>query len=182
MHIPPGIDGFKSGDDTAYMWYSHTIRNRFLDLIHDYRNNIIGLLSSHTHMDGIRLLRNNIRDSITSLLLSVPAIAPGHGNNLAIKLIEYDPNNFALKNFETYYMNYWDSLTAPTLNDWDSSFIFSKIASGYDPSSMNMLDYFRKSCGKNCLDQIIDSIYTVKSEDPKASVETKSEYIDYGNN
>jgi len=182
MHIPPGIDGFKSGDDTAYMWYSHLRQNRFLDLIHDYQDNIVGLLSSHTHMDGIRLLRNNDRDSIASLLLSEPAIAPGHGNNPAIKLVEYDPNNFALKNFVTYYMNYWNSNTAPTLKDWDSSFIFSKIAPGYDLSSMDMLEYFRKSCDKNCLDEIIDSIYTVKSKDPKAYIETKSEYVDYENN
>ena len=63
LHIPPGIDAFKSINDTAYMWSSRTISNRFLNLIHDYQDNIIGLLSSHTHMDGIRLLRNDNRDS-----------------------------------------------------------------------------------------------------------------------
>jgi sphingomyelin phosphodiesterase acid-like 3 len=181
-HIPPGIDGYKSGNDTAYMWYSSTIVNRFLNLIHDYRENIIGLLASHTHMDGIRILRNDNRDSITSMLISVPGIAPGHGNNPAIKLIEYDPNNFALKNFVTYYMDYWNPDTAPTLKGWDSSFIFSKIAPVYDSSSMNMLEYFRKSCDKNCLDQIIDSIYTVKSKKRKTLAETKSKYVDYEGN
>ena len=184
MHVPPGLDGNQTIYDHVdrYMWFSAGIQNRFLDLIHEYEDNIVGLLASHTHMDGIRLLRNNNRDSITSLLISEPGIAPGHGNNPAIKLIKYDPDNFAIKNFVTYYMDYWNRDTAPTLKSWDSSFIFSNVAPGYDPSSMNMLDYFRKSCDKNCLDQIIDSIYTAKSKDPKASVETKSEYVDYEDN
>jgi sphingomyelin phosphodiesterase acid-like 3 len=184
MHVPPGLDGNQTLYDhvNKYMWFSPGIQNRFLDLIHDYQDNIIGLLASHTHMDGIRLLRNNNRDSITSILISEPGIAPGHGNNPGIKLITYDPNSFALKNFVTYYMDYWNRDTAPTLKDWDSSFIFSKIAPGYDPSSMNVLEYFRKSCDENCLDQIIDSIYTVKSKNPKASIENKSKYVDYENN
>jgi sphingomyelin phosphodiesterase acid-like 3 len=181
MHIPPGLDGNQTMRDHAdrYTWFSAGIQNKFLDLIHEYQDNIIGLLGSHTHMDGIRLLRNDYRDSITSMLISEPGIAPGHGNNPAIKLIEYDPDNFAIKNFVTYYMDYWNSNTAPTLKSWDSSFIFSNIAPGYDPSSMNMLEYFRKSCDKNCLDQIIDSIYIAKSKNPKASIETKSKYVDY---
>jgi len=181
MHVPPGLDGNQTLYDhvNKYMWFSAGIQNRFLDLIHEYEDNIVGLLASHTHMDGIRLLRNNHRDSITSMLISEPGIAPGHGNNPAIKLIEYDPNNFAIKNFVTYYMDYWNPDTAPTLKGWDSSFIFSNIAPGYDRSTMNMLDYFRKSCDSNCLYQIIDSIYTAKSKSPNAVIETKSAYVDY---
>ena len=47
---------------------------------------------------------------------------------------------------------------------------------------MNLLEYFRKSCDKNCLDHIIDSIYTAKSKGPNAVTETKGEYVDYENN
>ncbi len=184
MHVPPGLDGNQTIRDhvNRYLWFSAGIQNSFLDLIHEYQDNIIGVLASHTHMDGIRLLRNDNRDSITSMLISEPGIAPGHGNNLAIKLIEYNADNFALENFVTYYMDYWNLDTPPTLKGWDSSFIFSNIAPDYDPPSMNMLEYFRKDCDKNCLDQIIDSIYTAKSKDPKASIETRSEYVDYEGN
>jgi sphingomyelin phosphodiesterase acid-like 3 len=104
MHVPPGMNEYKG----SQFWTSEkiinntTIQDTFLRLVEKYKNNIVGVLSSHTHMDGIRKLLNK-NGSFENLLISVPGISRGHGNNPGVKVIYYDPKNFALKNFVTLY-------------------------------------------------------------------------------
>jgi sphingomyelin phosphodiesterase acid-like 3 len=176
MHVPPGVDGYTGN----FMWYDQNMQNSFLEAIAKYHDNIIGLLSGHTHMDGIRLLR---KDSVTSLLISIPGISPGHGNNPAMKVIEYNNGNFELKDFTTYYMDYWNPDGKGTLRNWDSSFRFSSIAPGYDISSMTMRTWFQKNNNKENIDTLVHSIYTDKSRKPEQSTFmheiTSSIYVDY---
>jgi sphingomyelin phosphodiesterase acid-like 3 len=163
MHVPPGIDGFAGTD----MWNDKDIENIFLKAVEKYQNNITGLLACHTHMDGVRLLMDST-SHIDALLLSVAGIAPGHGNNPAMKFIEYSDSDYALKDFTEYYMNYWNADGTGTLRDWDSSFSFGRIASGYDFSSMTMLTWFQKNNKEN-IDKLVYSIYTDKSKKPEKS-------------
>ena len=108
MHIPPGLDGFKKKD----FWHKTTlnngtpVENAFLDLIDKYHDRIVGLLSSHTHMDGIRKLYNR-SGKLSAVDISLPGITPGHGNNPGIKIISYNPANFELQNFTTLYMPFF---------------------------------------------------------------------------
>ena len=123
MHVPPGVDGYtvagphEKHSDYAYMWgkslsYSGTkikgatagdwVQKVFLeDLVAAHSPNIVGVLSSHTHLNGIRRLRD-CSDTLVELNLSIPAITEDHGSNAAMKLISYDAG-FEWTQADTYY-------------------------------------------------------------------------------
>lgn len=173
MHVPPGTDGY-SGNE---MWESALIQNQFLDLIHAHQKNIIGLLSSHTHMDGIRLLRDSSQKNITALLISAPAIAPGHGNNPSLKSINYNAD-YALTNFTTYYMGVGGKTDMVT--NWDASFSFKSQTNyhGHKP----MLPYFKEQ-NKNdtlAIKAFVFNIYSAMGNKKINHTETdKTIYVDY---
>ena len=81
MHIPPGRDGH--GRDGANMWYEKLlvkdkkgktlpVQNAFLNVLKDNKVKVRGMLTSHTHLDGLRRLYASDRfgkDMITVLSL-----------------------------------------------------------------------------------------------------------------
>ena len=105
MHVPPGQDTYKHTSfwTTKPPVNNTTIQNSFLDTVDRYQANIIGLLASHTHMDGFKRLYNKDKQ-FTALLISDPGIAPSAYNNSAFKLIRYD-NQYRLMESDTYFHN-----------------------------------------------------------------------------
>lgn len=171
MHIPPGNDGYPADTssakkflwDTATKFEGRTVQNAFLDIIDSSRNNIIGLLGSHTHMDGIRLLTKD-DSTISSLLISVPAIAPGHHNNPAIKLVTYNPEKkFELEDFTTRYMKYWDGNKPGNIKNFGDYYTFKNEFHCSSDTSMlaNIMEILRTDRIK--LNNYTDSIYSVKN-------------------
>jgi 3',5'-cyclic AMP phosphodiesterase CpdA len=177
MHIPPGKDGHNGRP----MWYEDfdSVQMQFLQLMGQYQKSIIGLLAGHTHMDGIRLLRNRVGDSIISLLISAPGITPGHGNNPAMKLITYNPaNHFALQNFTSFYMNFWDTKHSGSIKTWNPADSFSfKTVTGYD-GSLPMLQYFQQA-NPVVISHFVDSIYTANSPKKHPGEIDTTIYVDW---
>jgi sphingomyelin phosphodiesterase acid-like 3 len=183
MHVPPGIDAY-TGEN---MWYDKGIEKTFLKAMEKYQKNIIGLLAGHTHMDGIRLL-TTAAHKIDALLISVAGVAPGHGNNPAVKLIKYQEGSFALHDFTTYYMNYWNKcLNVQTdsceerLTTWSDSFSFTNTAQ-YN-GALSMLQYFQKLQKENRkrhIEQIINKMYSVNGKKQDSSKVNTTIYLDYG--
>ena len=172
MHIPPGNDGYTT-DSTKkiYLWDNklqfeeRPVQNAFLDIIDSFKTNIAGLLSSHSHEDGIRLLMNN--DSVSALLISVPSITPGHHNNPAIKMITYDPEkNYELEDFTTWYMPYWKN---KMVTNFSGHFSFAKeFNPNADTSMLANIKAILKRDEKE-LNNYVDSIYTEKNGAPGAT-------------
>jgi len=116
MHAPPGIDGYGGGT----MWnagLNYTgqdpdlvpgwVQKTFLELVAAYRPEIVGLLSSHTHYNEIRRLRDCSRKlpklgAFTELDVAIPGITTDHGNNPSIKIFSYD-NQFEWTENRTFY-------------------------------------------------------------------------------
>jgi sphingomyelin phosphodiesterase acid-like 3 len=154
MHVPPGKDGFlkaapgreictgkfKDFWDPAVRVEGRaqkdgktiSAQDAFLDLTDGYRSSIVGIVSSHTHLDGLRLLRTRTGDGVSTLLVSVPGIAPGHGNNPGFKVISYDPVNFQWKGFTTFYSNFFPDRTVKTWGDLSFSFRAAPGVSMFD--------------------------------------------------
>ena len=134
MHVPPGTDGYggHDGDKIVTMWNSGLIytgtdpdlprkawvEQVFLQLVARYRGEIVGLLSSHTHFNEIRRLRDCSRKlpllgAFTALDVAIPSVTTDHTNNPSIKLFSYDAG-FAWTENRTFYANGasgagWDS-------------------------------------------------------------------------
>jgi hypothetical protein len=118
MHVPPGFDGYKKSDmwDTNLRYHNgnKTMLNEFLDLVKQYRQRIVGMVGSHTHMDGLRRVYDSDH-AFNSFMLSVPGIDPGHGNNPAFKLVTYDKHSFEWEDAITFYDPFYP---AKMLQDW----------------------------------------------------------------
>lgn len=108
MHVPPGIDVYKHNTfwNTKIPVNGTTIQNSFLDTLARYRDNIMGLLASHTHMDGFKRLYDADGKFIT-LLISAPAVAPSAFNNTAVKLINYNAKRQFTASDTWYHTDTW---------------------------------------------------------------------------
>jgi 3',5'-cyclic AMP phosphodiesterase CpdA len=109
MHIPPGIDGFSGHPmwDDALMHEGQPVQDVFLDLVDTYQDQIAGVLSGHTHLDGIRRLYGkpeNGTKRYLELCIGVPGITTDHGNNPGMKVFTYAPSDkFEIRDFTTHY-------------------------------------------------------------------------------
>ena len=120
MHIPPGAGGYSyhmwndtltvyvddpgsPGTDTMAM----RVQNAFLHLVGKNKDKITGILTAHTHLDGLRRMyyTNNStgHSELAAVSISTPGITPYHSNNPGFKIIEYEPSTFNLTDFETYF-------------------------------------------------------------------------------
>ncbi|WP_203291906.1 metallophosphoesterase [Maricaulis parjimensis] len=106
MHVPPGLDGYRSAGQTSpntmwdpamtYQGSDTSLQGRWmqdvmLDLVARHEAQITGLIAGHTHLNGIRRLHAcDAASTITELLVSVPGISTDHHNNPAFKHISLD--------------------------------------------------------------------------------------------
>lgn len=143
MHAPPGVDGYGGGT----MWDANLlytgqdpdltqgwVQKTFLQLVAGYRPEIVGLLSSHTHYNEIRRLRDCSQKlprlgTFTELDVAIPGITTDHGNNPSIKMFSYD-DRFEWTENRTYYAS------DGTGTGWDTN----------PPLSFDLVNYPCPSC------------------------------------
>lgn len=101
MHVPPGIDGYGGAPNwNPALAYTGTAagltrfsgkpaQDVYLSLVAAFSKQIVGTLSSHTHLNDMRRLRD-CAGNVTELDLSIPAVTTDHGNNPAMKLLRHD--------------------------------------------------------------------------------------------
>jgi sphingomyelin phosphodiesterase acid-like 3 len=100
MHIPPGYNTY---NNTAF-WKKDYLKT-FLNLINTYHKSIFAILTSHTHQDEIKIIKNKLNKNIIALY-STPALSTAYGNSPAFKSFELNKNNiseWSIKNYTTYY-------------------------------------------------------------------------------
>lgn len=113
MHVPPGQDRYCYQDKETKEWKTHdgvmwqdpAQQNTFLKHVSDHQPRIVGVLTSHTHMDEIRMMHGP--DGPTTLGLSAPGISPNHGNNPGFKVYQYathSSGDIDLTGFTTHYV------------------------------------------------------------------------------
>ncbi len=180
MHVPPGQDSYNNSGNNFWSptltYGTNTILDTFLNLVDTYKANIIGLLSSHTHMDAIKLLTNR-SNQYTNFILSIPAITPDHQNNPAIKLVNYNPDNFTLTNFTTLY----NPIKNNGITAWDSSYTFNNEF--HCPAGLTLPYYVKTEYAKDTslkvFKQYVQNIYMVKSPQPNVNNMTMAVRVRY---
>jgi sphingomyelin phosphodiesterase acid-like 3 len=128
MHIPPGIDAFASLKQQPYkiieMWQPEYTQRFNMDIA-DYAENIIGMLTAHTHADSFQLLTN--RHGIKIPVSSTPSITPINGNNPGFKVFHYDATTLTLRDYQTFYAKL-------SILQWQKEYDFNEI---YQPGCHN---------------------------------------------
>jgi len=114
MHVPAGTDGARSAGFND-MWKSDLnytgkqltqysgrwVQDVFLDLVGQYPKTVTGLLSGHTHLNGIRRI-HNCDGEFNELDLSIPGITTDHHNWPGMKVIHLNNENEFTES-QTYY-------------------------------------------------------------------------------
>ena len=124
MHIPPGKGNWSGSDNwNANQLYIDSQGNHssflteFVNQVKQYQNNIVGILTSHTHTDGLKRIIDG--NDVIELTISTPGVSVNHSNNPGMKIFEYNSSNHELLDFTTYY-------TTPQAQTWgDKKYTFS---------------------------------------------------------
>lgn len=120
MHIPPGLDAYKSKNGNNYkMWAHDHWQSDFLKTVDSFQNSVSAVLYGHTHMEEVRLLASP-NGGYSQVAFSCPGITPRSSNNPGFKMVEYN-SSFEPTNFTTHYME------LPNTSFGDKSYSFYDI-------------------------------------------------------
>jgi hypothetical protein len=138
MHIPPGIDSYKSahagaGKAATEFWQSQFF-TQFLDLMKTYGSTVQIALAGHTHMDDFRVLSPDGSASPIAFRIT-PAISPIFGNNPGFSVLQYQVSTGEVTDIATYYLNLAGGRSDPK---WALEYRFSN-AYGYNTFSTENL-------------------------------------------
>jgi hypothetical protein len=144
MHIPPGIDSYKSrnnscpADITGFWQDAHA--RRFLTLVALYKDQLRLAFAGHTHMDDFRL----ISDASGAPLLATrvtPAVSPLFGNNPAFTALLYSRTDASVADYATFYLANLAKAGPGVAAEWKLEYTFKAAyqAPGYDAASLAAL-------------------------------------------
>jgi sphingomyelin phosphodiesterase acid-like 3 len=138
MHIPPGIDSYKSahagaGKAATEFWQSQFF-TQFLDLMKTYGSIVQIALAGHTHMDDFRVLSPGGTASPVAFRIT-PAVSPIFGNNPGFSVLQYQIGTGEVSDIATYYLNLVGGGSDP---HWALEYRFS-AAYGYNTFSAESL-------------------------------------------
>jgi hypothetical protein len=165
MHVPPGEDyqGKSIWQEAPLPALGdRTIKDAFLHIVAEHAAIITGILSSHTHLDGIKLLYDDKNKPMLAGI-SIPAIAPGHGNYPSFNLVYYKPTTFDIVDFKTCFYPY-ENGQIPEGSWGNAHFYLSHFLHDKPSHSMkeSLLDLYAKEPAK--VYAIADSIFGMDNQ------------------
>lgn len=164
MHVPPGVDyqGKPMWQEVALPDFNNaTIKDAFLHIIETRSDIITGLLSSHTHLDGIKIFYNE-KGKPFEAGISIPGIAAGHGNYPSFNQIYYQASDFELQDFKTCYYPYENGQTP---GNWGyGHFYLSNITGNTPGRSMRERLINLENADTVKTNAIADSIYMLDNQ------------------
>jgi len=109
-HIPPGVDLYSTmkgmgdvcGGQKPAMFLSS---EKMADVLADFGDVVELAIFAHTHMDEMRILKDDGQTSAQSKpvpVKMVSSISPNHGNNPSITIAQIDPSTAALVNYRVF--------------------------------------------------------------------------------
>jgi sphingomyelin phosphodiesterase acid-like 3 len=166
MHIPPGIDSYKSAQadsgKAATRFWRDRYFTQFLELMQSYGDIVQIALAGHTHMDDFRVLSTS--DTTRPVVFRItPAISPIFGNNPAFSVLRYDVSTGAVADIATYYL---DLVKGGDNPQWALEYRFS-TAYGYDAFTPGNLEKLAAAIHANpSVREIFANYYAASAPSP----------------
>ena len=144
MHIPPGIDSFKSRNNSCPVevtsFWQDAYARRFLALVALYKDQLRLGFAGHTHMDDFRV----ITDASGAPLLATrvtPAVSPLFGNNPAFTALLYSRTDASVADYATFYLANLAKVGPGIAPEWKLEYTFKDAyqSPGYDAASLAAL-------------------------------------------
>ncbi|MDQ3021556.1 MAG: metallophosphoesterase [Bacteroidota bacterium] len=126
-HIPTGIDiygtihGKGNCEEKIFTTWKKKYNEEFLKIINEYWMIINAGFAGHFHRDDFRIFYDE--GIPISYIHITPSISPVYGNNPAYHIIQYNPANFELQNYRTYFLK---NLAGNDSAYWTSEYDFQK--------------------------------------------------------
>ena len=127
MHIPPGMDGFKSQEtgSARHQWCGDF--NYLTDFMGDASTNksVFAMgFAGHTHMDSFRVMNDG---SSPYLPIRIgPAVTTWNGNAPAFTVFDYDSTNGTVTDFSVFTLTNVGSGIPPSQANWSREYRFGK--------------------------------------------------------
>jgi hypothetical protein len=141
MHIPPGIDSYKSSGnvcprEVTSMWQDAHVR-RFLALVGRYKDQLRIGFAGHTHMDDFRAIADADGTPLLGMRIT-PAVTPLFGNNPAFTVLLYSRTDASIADYATFYLANLANVGQGVAADWKLEYTFKDAyqAPGYDAASL----------------------------------------------
>jgi sphingomyelin phosphodiesterase acid-like 3 len=166
MHIPPGIDSYKSAQaasgKAATLFWRDRYSTQFLELMQSYGDIVQIALAGHTHMDDFRVLSTSGTARPVAFRIT-PAISPIFGNNPAFSVLRYDVSSGAVADIATYYL---DLVKGGDNPQWALEYRFS-AAYGYDAFAAGNLERLAAAIQASpCVREIFANYYAASALSP----------------
>lgn len=176
MHVPPGQNVYDNSNfwNQSVMYLDKKahqrtpVLNAFIGLVQQYSPTVVGLMTSHTHMDELKAFFDSAGKKVIELAVSTPGVTVNHGNNPGMKVYEYD-SNYELLDFTTFYAQPYQQPDGEyTWHTWGTnSYTFSEQLGCNDGETMvdcmNRLSGGTGSIDKAVIVNALDSYYKVMS-------------------
>jgi hypothetical protein len=144
MHIPPGIDSYKSSGNACpravtSLWHDAHAR-RFLALVGRYKDQLRISFAGHTHMDDFRVIADADGTPLLGMRIT-PAVTPLFGNNPAFTALLYSRSDASIADYATFYLANLAKVGPGVAPDWTLEYTFKDTyqAPGYDAASLAAL-------------------------------------------
>jgi len=144
MHIPPGIDSYKSSRNACphavtSLWKDVYAR-RFLALVARYKDQLRIGFAGHTHMDDFRVIADADGAPLLGMRIT-PAVTPLFGNNPAFTALLYSRSDASIVDYATFYLANLAKVGPGVAPEWKLEYTFKNAyqAPGYDAASLAAL-------------------------------------------
>lgn len=143
MHIPPGIDAFKSrrNNDPYPMWCEQAsgaadggFEQRFESLVREYKDLLSVGFAGHTHMDEFRVIEDGTDPALA--IRVGPAVTSWRKKHSAFTVMDYDTATGAVKDYTTYFLKTPGIVPGDSVV-WDSGYSWNDygVPGGYTPET-----------------------------------------------
>jgi hypothetical protein len=144
MHIPPGIDSYKSSGNACprqvtSLWQDAHAR-RFMALVGRYKDQLRIGFAGHIHMDDFRVIADAAGAPLLGLRIA-PAVTPLFGNNPAFTVVLYSRTDAGVADYATFYLANLAKVGPGVAPEWKLEYTFKDAyqAPGYDAASLAAL-------------------------------------------
>jgi len=164
-HIPPGVDLYSTmkrmgdlcGSQTPAMFLSS---EKMADVIAGFGDVVELAIFAHTHMDELRLLKDDSHPAASSMPIAVKmvsSISPNHGNNPSFTVAEIDPSSAALVDYRVFTASNHTGIDAK----WTEEYEFARSYREPELSSLS-----------------VDRLVASFAADPSAKARSSQSYVE----
>lgn len=169
-HIPPTVGSFRH----SQFWHDMYL-DRYLQLIHSYKDVVVAQLFGHLHSNEFRVLSASASQSDGSLalppLLIASSVTPIFGDSSpSFRLVTFDRSDFTILDYETRFIDINDATSIETPPRWKRLPSFRETYGVPDISLTSLQDVVR---GIYAVDEMLDIFYSRMYVNSKHSIDTE---------